>query len=249
MNERRAANPTDRSTLRAVVFDLDGTLVDTRAAVVDAVAAGLEGVMRRHGIEDFHPDRSTLMAAMGLPADVYYRSIVPANLLHLAEEVQAAATRCEVDALERGDGRLYPGVLEMLDGLRSAGQKVAVISNAQAPYFAAALRSLGLAPKVDHAECHGQLPARAPGGKAVLLPRALAVLGVPAGSACMVGDRHDDLTAGRDAGCVTIAATWGFGDPQEWTLADRQARTPAELLELVRRPGPWPRPAHPSAGG
>lgn len=236
MHSERAADPTTLTRVCAVVFDLDGTLVDARAAVVDAVAAGMEEVLRHRGIENVHPDKRAIAQAMGLPAGEYFRAVVPARLQYLAGEVQTASTHHEVQALTRGEGRLYPGVVDLLAGLRAAGLRLAVISNAQAAYFDAALRALELAPRIDHRECHGDLPAAAPTGKAALLARALAALGVPAARACMVGDRHDDLEAGLQIGCVTMAATWGFGSPEELSTADFRLERPLDVLRLLRPP-------------
>jgi phosphoglycolate phosphatase len=239
MHDERAARPPEPTPLRAVVFDLDGTLVDTRAAVVDAVAAGVEGVLRRHGIDGVHADRAAIEAAMGLPSEAYYRAIVPARLQDLVDEVQTASTRLEVQALERGEGRLFPGIAALLAELRAAGLRLAVISNAQAPYFHAALRCLGLARTFEHSECHGDLPPGAPAGKRALLARALTALRVPASSACMVGDRADDVAAGRELGCRTVGVTWGFADPGELAAAGGTADRPADLLpRLGVRGGP-----------
>ena len=245
MHIEPAAQPTVLARVRAVVFDLDGTLVDARAAVVDAVAAGMEEALRHRGIENVHPDKHAIAQAMGLPAGEYFRAIVPARLQHLADEVQTASTRHEVEALARGEGRVYPGVIQLLAGLRVAGLRIGVISNAQAPYFEAALRALDLAPRIDHRECHGDLPAAVPTGKVALLARALAALGVPAAQTCMVGDRRDDLEAGLQAGCVTVAATWGFGGPEELTAAAYHADHPLDLLRLL---APLAAPGQPAAG-
>jgi phosphoglycolate phosphatase-like HAD superfamily hydrolase len=134
----------------------------------------------------------------------------------------------------------------MLERLRAAGLRLAVISNAQAPYFEAALRWLELGPRFDHRECHGDLPPRSPAGKTALLRRALDALRVPAAVTCMVGDRGDDLAAGRELGCRTLAATWGFGTAVEWALADRQAHAPWDLVGLL---GLDRAPGQPAAGG
>jgi phosphoglycolate phosphatase len=218
---------------RALVFDLDGTLVDSRHAVVEAVAAGIEDVLHRHGLGDAPPSSAAVAAAMGLAAEEYYRTILPAGLQHLAAEVQAACTRHEVAALAAGRGCLYPGVLFTLTALREAGVRLAAISNAQSLYFHAALMHLQLRPLLQHAECHGDLPADGPRGKHTLLVRALDALRASPGESCMVGDRREDLEAGRQAGCRTIGVRFGFGAPHELAIADAVVDRFAAILELL----------------
>jgi len=174
------------STLRAVAFDLDGTLVDSSNAVLDAVAAGVRDVTGRHG-KALDVSRDVILGALGQPAGDYYRSILPAGLVHLAAEVQEAATALEVAAMQDGRDHLFPRVRETLDALRSRGFRLACISNAQLPYFRAALDHQGLAERFDHSECQEELPrgAKRP-FKSTMLRRALVALEVDAADVVMV---------------------------------------------------------------
>jgi len=222
-----------RARIRAAVFDLDGTLVDSRNAVVEAVAAGVRDVLARHRIAGVLADPDRIRDSMGLPAPHYFRRILPGNLHHLADEVQAAATQHEVEALAGGRGRLFAGVAETLSRLREVAVRRAVISNAQAPYFRAALRHLGLGALMDWAECFEDLPAPTDDPKLVLLTRALERLGVDPEDALMVGDRREDIAAGRAAGCVTVGLTYGFGKSGELDLADHVFDRFESIADLV----------------
>jgi len=232
MSERERPEP-DLAGIRAVAFDLDGTLVDSRAAVVEAVAAGVTEVLRRHGVEGGEPKTGDIEAAMGLPADAYYRRLLPDNLQHLAREAQDASTRHEVEALRGGRARLHEGVLETLAALRAAGLRLAVISNAQTPYFRAALDALGVAPLLDHSECFEEMPPGDGPSKARLFARALAALDLPASAVLMVGDRGDDIAAAKHHGARALALTYGFGDVAEFADADAVADRFDWLRRLV----------------
>jgi HAD superfamily hydrolase (TIGR01509 family) len=229
-----ASWPPPRSNAdRAFVFDLDGTLVDSRRAIVDAVQAGIRDVLVRHGVLDETIDSQRIETAMGLPSDLYYRAVLPDRLVHLAVEVQAAATRREVEALERGEGRLFPGVNATLQALSGRGAKIAIVSNAQAPYFRAALRALDLGRWTSFSECFEELPrelARRP--KQALLTRALAALRVEAHDSLMVGDRREDILAGRELGCRTVGMTYGFGSSEELERATWKLDRFEDLLHL-----------------
>jgi phosphoglycolate phosphatase-like HAD superfamily hydrolase len=219
---------------RLVIFDLDGTLVDSRRAIVDAVARGVEEVAAASGLTDLRADRDAIRGALGLPADLYFRRILPDTLLQAADRVKRAATRYEVEALRAGEGALYPKTLESLERLRSAGFAIAVVSNAQREYFRAALDSLGLDPQVDHSECYEELPPghQAP-FKVQLLRRALDRRSASAAASFMVGDRAEDIEAGREVGCRTLGVLHGFGDREELRAADLQCADLTEMADWI----------------
>ncbi len=219
------------SPVRAVAFDLDGTLVDSRTAVVEAVATGCAEVLARHGAS-FRPTHDAITGGMGLPSDEYYARLLPPELQSLAAAVKAAATDHEVSALAEGRGRLYPNVAVALQQLRKRGWKLAAISNAQEPYFRAALEYLELAPLFDHCECYEEMPPTTGPSKQALLTRALEALGTPAGDTAMVGDRGDDIDAGRALGCVTVGLRQGFGTLEELVRAHFVVDTAAEVPAL-----------------
>ncbi len=222
------------TNVHAVLFDLDGTLVDSRAAVVDAVAAGVREALQQHGIDGVQPSLQAIRDAMGLPSDAYFRHVLPENLQHLSAAAQAASTRHEIAALQSGNGQLFPRVLETLTALRDAGFRLAVVSNAQQGYFRAALRELDLAPLVHHSECHEELPPADQPSKPRLVQRALAALAVPGSATWMVGDRRDDIRAGHAHGCRCLGLTYGFGGPEELAEADAVSDRFDWLLRLAQ---------------
>jgi phosphoglycolate phosphatase len=206
--------------LDTLFFDLDGTLVDSRAGVVHAVAAGVREALTRHGHADFEPQEALIIGALGLPSAEYFRAVLPEELHQLAPEAQACSTEHEVRALAAGEGRLFPEVLETLDLLREQGCRLGVISNAQQGYFRAALEHLGVNERLDYAECYEEMPPPTEMAKVALLRRALAALDADPTRCAMVGDRREDVVAGNQLGCRSIGALYGFGSPEELSVAD-----------------------------
>lgn len=222
------------SRFDALVFDLDGTLVDSRVAIIDAVRAGIREAVGEAGLEPPVVTDETLRAALGKPSDEYFLAVLPETLGHLAQRVKEAATRHEVEALASGRGRLFDGVLDALDTLRGGGLRLASVSNAQAPYFRAALEHTGLRSRFDHTECHEELPPNSPRPfKLTLLRRAIAALDVAADRTLMVGDRAEDLEAGAECGCTTLAIPFGFGSEEELAGADLHLPAFADLPAIA----------------
>jgi phosphoglycolate phosphatase len=211
-----------RHPLSAVFFDLDGTLVDSRAGVVQAVGEGIRDCFNAHAVELSPPSQERIIAGLGMPAGLYFRSLLPAEFHHLAADAQARSTELEISALAKGHGSLFDGTLDALGRLREAGLSIGIVSNAQKGYFDAALKYFGLGALADFHLCHDDLPVgERAAGKQALLGRALAALEIAGRLAAMVGDRGDDMSAARSHGCRGFGVRCGFGDAQELEAAER----------------------------
>jgi phosphoglycolate phosphatase len=229
----------------ALVFDTDGTLVDARSAVIDAV---LEGLAETYGHFVLHApelDRARVCASMGLPASSFFRvSFDPDSVpreLHdaFASEFEVRSTRAEVAALQRGASALYDGVEDALATLAERGHPMALYSNATEPYFRAVVdahrldRFFSRTLSLEHAV--RQRLARHKPGMVRHLTRGFD-------QSVVVGDRIHDVEAGRAANAHTVGCLYGFGDPRELSEADWLVGQMGELLEL-------PLAALPAKGG
>jgi AHBA synthesis associated protein len=230
-----AAGAPDR--LRAVIFDLDGVLVDSfdvmreafRIAYREVVGPGeapFEEYSRHLG--RYFPD---IMRLMGLPAAMEEPFV--RESYRLAHRV-----------------RLFDGVPEMLVALRERGLKLAVATGKSGPRARSLLDQRGVLDQFDHVVGSDEVARAKPAPDIVL--RALRLLDVVAGDAVMVGDAVTDLASARAAGVRAVAALWGECAEAELLAAgpDAVIRAPAEVLALVSRgasrraPAPQPPPPH-----
>ncbi|MEV0396288.1 HAD-IA family hydrolase [Polymorphospora rubra] len=212
-----AGGPPAGRPVQAVVFDLDGVLVDSSAVMREAFDIAYAEVVgdgpapfeeyNRH-MGRYFPD---IMRLMGLPLEMEEPFV--RESYRLAPQVP-----------------LFPGVRELLHSLHGQGVRMAIATGKSGPRARSLLELLGVLHLFGHVIGSDEVPRPKPAPDIVL--HALDLLGVPAERALMVGDAVIDLASGRDAGTTTVATTWHEGDCAALLAAgpDFVAHTPRELL-------------------
>lgn len=209
----------------AVLFDLDGTLVDSRPAIV----AGLNATLRELG----EPERSEteLVPRIGPPIHETWAWLLDRPADAVDEVVEAYRARYTALML---DGTLvYPGVPRLLEQLSAAGHLLAVATSKAQPAAVAILEHLGL--DGHFATIRGPVPPSVE-DKAATVARALEALGLTGGAgAVLVGDREHDVHGGHAHGLTVIGAAWGYGSPGELETAGAGAiaAEPLGVLPLL----------------
>ena len=214
-----------------VVFDIDGTLLQadliTPAAVQQTFAA--------YGLPE--PDTEIIFSFFGTPVENYHGWLASLCPPGKAEEIIAATDKRELELIVE-EGRLYPGVREMLDALAAAGHAIACCSNGPVDYVDEAIDGHGLRGYFEEYRCRGM----GYDGKTDMLRDVMACWGLSehpkAGGPArviMVGDREDDIAAARRNGARSIAAAYGFGSDEELADADAIVRHAGEIPEAVAR--------------
>jgi len=216
-----SGRPTD--AFDAILFDLDGTLVDTAPDMV----ATLLGMQKEQGLELLPYDLARSHVSNGAAALV--RLAFPD-----ADEVQTK--QLHQDYLRRYEdavcveSTLFPDLDLLLDKLDACGRPWGVVTNKPMRMTEPLLAALGLSTRVACSISGDTLPQRKPHPAPLLL--ASQQVGVPAEKTVYVGDAARDIEAGRAAGMVTIAACYGYitadDDPGSWD-ADLVARDTREL--------------------
>jgi len=202
---------------RLLVFDLDGTLVDSShdlAAATNAALARLVPGAPVIPLED-------VVSFVGEGA----RLLVERSLRHAAldlspDDVLPVFFDCYAARL-LDTTRLYPGVAEALDAL--AGCTLAVLTNKPGPFSRTILEGLGVASRFARIWGYGDVAARKPDPAGLL--RMVEELGTRPAEAWMIGDSAVDVRTGRAAGVRVAGVAWGL-DP-----AGMRAAQPDRLLD------------------
>jgi len=205
-----------------IIFDLDGTLIDSRAdlalavnltraeldlpPIAQAQVVGFVGEGVRRLLSRAIPERPELLAQALEINERHYRA-------HLLDQT-----------------RLYPGVAEALETFRLRGLRLMVVTNKPREFTGLILEGLGIqglmAAVVGGGDGPGLKPDPAP------LRLALDRAGCAAAGSWMAGDHFTDLEAGRRAGLKRCYCRYGFGDPgaEAWDLAVDDLRELAAFL-------------------
>ena len=205
------------------VFDLDGTLIDSREDLAVAV---------NHALEAVHLPQRSVEEVVRLVGDgavtLMQRALGSANL-HLTESaLEAWRAHYSAHLLDRTV--LYPGIAEVLAWAKC---KLAVQTNKPGNMARRILQGLGVADRFL-AVCGGDDAPRKPDPAGI--ERLMALAGVGPADTVLVGDSLVDLETARAAGVEFVAVTWGYVPEAELVAAGARnlARTAAELLPWVK---------------
>ena len=216
----------------AVLFDLDGTLVDSIGLLVESMEYAFDGRTRRPPVDEW-------IAMIGTPLDAMIRTWAEDD----SDLVTLRARYREFQIANHDDRTTaYPGVVETVRALHAAGHPLAVVTS---KLEFGARRSLKL---IEVEECFTAVVGIDATEKHKPEPEpvwhALSLLGgVPRARAIFVGDSTHDMHAGNAAGVATAAATWGpfsraqleTARPQHWLRAMSEVAPLVSKLEAVAR--------------
>lgn len=211
----------------AVLFDLDGTLVDTAPDMV----AVLQDLQNAHGVEpvDYGFGRSNVSnGALGLLGIGFPDHDVVANSDLHVEFLERYARRICIDST------VFDGLPALLDALEASGKPWGVVTNKPAHLTTPLLDRLGLLSRSACTVSGDTLDVRKPHPEPLL--HACDIAALEPRRTLYIGDAARDIEAGQAAGMTTIAALYGYitadDVPDQWG-ADLLAADTAQLAQMV----------------
>lgn len=215
----------------AVLFDLDGTLLDTIADLAEASNRMLADLSRPQRTLD----EIRSFVGKGIP-----------NLVQRCMTDGQEASEREIDdaivvfkrhyaEVNGSRTRVYPGVLEALQGMREAELRLAVVTNKAQDFTVPLLERTGLAPYFDVVVSGDTLSVKKP--DPAVVSHACELLGVALGRALMIGDSANDALAARGAGIPVLLVTYGYseGMPVDSIECDGLLSSAIDALPRIRR--------------
>ena len=208
--------------MRSLLFDLDGTLIDSRPGIV----AGLHAMLRGLGHQ---PDTGADYSwAVGPPLEQSIgRILTPFGDNRVALASRLYREHYAVHGVLAAE--LFPGIATALDGL--AGRQLFVVTSKREAFARQILDRLRMTPRF--VGIHGTMQGGAFDDKAVLLRHVLARHAIAPAQAAMIGDRHHDFDAARANGVPSVGVSWGYAQPGELAGADQVAAAPDGLRTAI----------------
>lgn len=208
--------------IKAVVFDVDGTLLDTR----EYIAQAFEYALTKHGLP--LPSREEIRAQVGPPLADCYRALAPGASIESLCEAHRAFQKEHYDVIST-----YPGTHELLQKLREKNIKIGLASTRSVTLIPS-VEHAGIAPLVDCIVDGSAVKKNKPDPEALFV--VLNSFSIAPKFSAMVGDTHVDIEAGKNAGVArTFGITHGFGTRESLVAAqaDHVIDTLSELETLI----------------
>ena len=206
-------------SVELIIFDLDGTILESGRAVYHAVRNALPKI----GFNaDF--DKVDIEKLLAMSAEQFYRGILPDGKKSLWQEARNAIHREYDDALAQY-ASAYPGTAEALDVLKQRGYTLALYSYSHSDYIKTALDIMGIANCFDYVESVQDTNTN----KIELVRKIKRELGC--NSIAVVGDSINDVNAAVQNNGLSVGALYGYGGLVE-EQADVAIISFADLLEV-----------------
>ncbi|PYX76920.1 MAG: haloacid dehalogenase [Acidobacteria bacterium] len=220
----------DPHSIRLVIFDLDGTLIDSRLDLVHSVNAALRHIHRPELPEE------VIASYVGDGAPILIQRALG------GEEVDEALVRKGLEFFlsyyrehKLDHTTIYPGIQEALAAIQHSGngipRKMAVLTNKPVNPSRAIVEALGLGGFFSQIYGGNSFSTKKPEPEGAL--KLVSEAGVRPEQAAIVGDSHVDIRTGRNAGLSTVAVTYGFAPHTlEEEVPDVMVDAPQELSTI-----------------
>ena len=209
----------ERIKTDGIIFDIDGTLWDSREVVAEA----WNEVIRKYYPERGELSPEFLTGLFGKPMDEIARALFPELTGDALEEMAEKCFDYENELLDTKPGKVYPDVRETLTGLAEKFP-LFIVSNCQKGYIEVCMKGCGIEPLIKDHLCYGD--TRAPKSETLRLLIEKHGLQAPV----YVGDTQGDADACKEAGVPMIYVTYGLGKVQN---PPRSIDRLAQLLNLT----------------
>jgi phosphoglycolate phosphatase len=221
-------NPAARFDIRLAIFDLDGTLIDSKKDLVLSVNAA----MVHMGLEELEEERISSYVGNGAPV-----LIERALGEHFTPEAHARALQYFLEYYKDHKldyTRFYPGVEESLRRIHSAGIRLAILTNKPVGASIAIIEGLGASALFDRIYGGNSFPEKKP--NPIGIETLMLETGVGRDHTLMVGDSRVDVETARNAGVASAGVRFGFqhdtfGISPPDVIADRLE----DLADLIER--------------
>ena len=210
-----------------VLFDFDGTVMDTNDVILKSWQHAFRQILGKTA------DEGRLLKTFGEPLKMTMKNFFGGDEEQVERNVEIYRSYQRDHYLDLIS--LFPGVREMLEEVKSAGFKTALVTSRLKPTTYDGLRKFGIEAFFDCIITADDVTKHKPDPQPVF--RALEALGSAAGSALMLGDTRQDILAAKNAGVASVLVEWSMALPKETAVGELEPSyflgSPRELINLI----------------
>jgi phosphoglycolate phosphatase len=209
--------------IKIIIFDLDGTLVDSSVDICHAINYAIEGT----GIKPVSVERTIQLIGEGISR--LFEKLVEAEKSDADRDMLAARFMEHYNAHLTDNTPLYPGVKDTLESLKE--YRKVIITNKRQDASAKILDTLGIAKYFDFIAGSDTTPGKKP--SPIPIQFVLEKYGLKPDDAVIIGDSNFDVEAGKAAGIKTIAVTYGYRPLEALKQADFIVNSMPEVIPII----------------
>jgi phosphoglycolate phosphatase len=213
----------------AILFDLDGTLTDSRPGIINSALHALQRFNETRGANLAVPTPESLAFMLGPPLQESFAKLVGAA----DAPALVALYRERYDPTGMMENRVYAGVPESLEELKGLNYRLFVATSKNENYARRILEHFDLSR--FFIAIHGAAPDGSRSNKGELIAYVLRRHTIDPRGAVMIGDREHDARGAKRAGVRAIGVLWGYGSREELSAAgaDPLVETPQQLAPVL----------------
>ena len=213
--------------IRNILFDLDGTIIDSKEGILNSIAYALDKMGRKI------PDKTDLFCFIGPPLSYSFATFCGMN----EDDTERAVAFYRENYAPRGvyEFSVYPGVETMLKKLSSGGRRLYLATSKPEVFAKKILEKAGL-DSYFTAVCGSLIPSGRD-KKEDVISYLVENEGLSLDETVMVGDRSYDAEGAHAVGLVAIGVSYGYGSVKELNRAGFEAiaSSPKELASIIQR--------------
>lgn len=212
--------------MRLVIFDVDGTLVDSQAQIIGAMRVAFSALGRDM------PDRKTALSIVGLSlAEAFERLMPDASGLEISKAVDAYRSTFADARIRGAKPELYEGIADVIEKLAAHDETLLAVATGKSRRgLNALIESHGWQGTFISTQVADDHPSK-PNPSMIL--RALSETGIDPHHTVMIGDTTYDLEMARAAGVRSIGVTWGYHDASALSIATACVDSPAAIIPAI----------------
>lgn len=228
MMDRAIVTYVGGTIVRAIIFDMDGTLFETNPVALQGFKETFQRLKDEGLYEGDIPADEILLDQLGKTFEDIWAQLLPDSTEEVKHRADELMLEIELDLIRQGVGQLYPNVEQVLRKLQAEGYSLFIASNGREEYISAIVNHFQLEDVFVDLYSAGRFHTST---KVDLVRKLIRSYEVTSGY--MVGDRRSDIEAGKENGLTTIGCQFGFADQQELKDADHVITSFSQLISII----------------